>query len=231
MYRTSKILEGKIFILIRYFTKDPRVNRPKALIGRRAKEIKYDLLCVRERQTCLHRIKWLPLLTSVIAAIYFISFAPLYPYRALGQDEDASRPLVKCRLTTSKKKGGGGTREDDASVVAPNPSARSAVRRALGAKRNEKKKTGRSSPFKAAVDIVGHEEQHAELFQGNELHVPLIALAHAQPLEQGLRVHLGHLRTQQRSTRGYKLKTPARSVYQKYASMSSILLRDINLTC
>ena len=142
MYRTSKILEGKIFILIRYFTKDPRVNRPKALIGRRAKEIKYDLLCVRERQTCLHRIKWLPLLTSVIAAIYFISFAPLYPYRALGQDEDASRPLVKCRLTTSKKKGGGGTREDDASVVAPNPSARSAVRRALGAKRNEKKKQG-----------------------------------------------------------------------------------------
>lgn len=49
-----------------------------------------------------------------------------------------------------------------------------------------------NSRLKAAVHIVRHEQQHAELLQGNELHVTLIALAHLQPLKQGVRVHICH---------------------------------------
>lgn len=46
--------------------------------------------------------------------------------------------------------------------------------------------------FEAAVDIVWHKQQHAELLQGNELHIPLIALSHLQPLQQCVRVHVRH---------------------------------------
>lgn len=38
-------------------------------------------------------------------------------------------------------------------------------------------------PFKAAVHVVRHEQQHAKLLQGDELHVPLVALAHVEPLQ------------------------------------------------
>lgn len=46
--------------------------------------------------------------------------------------------------------------------------------------------------FEAAVNIVWHKQQHAELLQGNELHIPLIALSHLQPLQQCVRVHVRH---------------------------------------
>lgn len=46
--------------------------------------------------------------------------------------------------------------------------------------------------FEAAVDVVWHKQQHAELLQGNELHIPLIALSHLQPLQQCVRVHVRH---------------------------------------
>lgn len=36
-------------------------------------------------------------------------------------------------------------------------------------------------PFKAPIDIVRHEQKHAELFKGDELHVALVALPRQQP--------------------------------------------------
>lgn len=46
--------------------------------------------------------------------------------------------------------------------------------------------------FKAPVDVVGHEQQHAQLLEGDELHVALLALPHLQPLQQRLGVHVSH---------------------------------------
>ncbi len=46
--------------------------------------------------------------------------------------------------------------------------------------------------FEAAVNVVWHEQQHAELLQGDELHIPLITLSHLQPLQQCVRVHVRH---------------------------------------
>ena len=48
------------------------------------------------------------------------------------------------------------------------------------------------SRLEAAVDVVRHEQQHAELLQSDELHVALIALTHLQPLQQGVWVHVRH---------------------------------------
>lgn len=55
----------------------------------------------------------------------------------------------------------------------------------------ERSKT-ENSRLEAAVHVVGHEQQHAELLQSDELHVALVALTHLQPLQQGVRVHVGH---------------------------------------
>lgn len=49
-----------------------------------------------------------------------------------------------------------------------------------------------NSRLEAAVDVVRHEQQHAELLQSDELHVPLITLTHLQPLQQGVGVHIRH---------------------------------------
>ena len=60
--------------------------RVSAVIGRRKKERENTTCCVceRDRHSRLHRKKWLPLLYRLcIAAIYSISFAPVYLYRAL----------------------------------------------------------------------------------------------------------------------------------------------------
>ena len=46
--------------------------------------------------------------------------------------------------------------------------------------------------FEASVYIIGHEQEHAELFQGDELHVPLVAAAHLQPFQERLRIHVRH---------------------------------------
>lgn len=48
------------------------------------------------------------------------------------------------------------------------------------------------SRFKAAIDIIRHKQQHAELFQGNKLHVPLIPLSHLQPFQQCIWIYISH---------------------------------------
>lgn len=61
------------------------------------------------------------------------------------------------------------------------------------------------SPFEAPVDIIGHEEQHAELLQGDELHVSLFALTHLQPFQQRLRIYVRHhLKYKERKTLSVK---------------------------
>lgn len=70
--------------------------------------------------------------------------------------------------------GGGGQRQSGSSPPDPTPP-----------------KT-EDSRLKAAIHVVRHEQQHAELLQSDELHVPLIALTHLQPLQQGVWVHIRH---------------------------------------
>lgn len=48
-------------------------------------------------------------------------------------------------------------------------------------------------PFKTTVYIIRHKQKHAELFQGDELHVPLISETAAQPLEKSFGIWIGHL--------------------------------------
>ena len=52
-------------------------------------------------------------------------------------------------------------------------------------------------PFKASIDVVGHQEEHAELFQRHQLHVALghvlLAEAHRQAPEQRLWIDFGHV--------------------------------------
>lgn len=58
----------------------------------------------------------------------------------------------------------------------------------------EMKKKRQDLPFKTTIDIIGHEEKHAQLLQGDELHIPLITQAAAQPLQKSLRVWVSHLK-------------------------------------
>ena len=55
-----------------------------------------------------------------------------------------------------------------------------------------RKECPRRTTFEAAVDIVRHEQQHAKLLQGDQLHVALVPLPHLQPLEQRLWVDVRH---------------------------------------
>ena len=52
-------------------------------------------------------------------------------------------------------------------------------------------------PFKAAVYIVGHQEKHAELFEGHQLHVSLgqilLTKTHRQPFQKCFRIYFSHL--------------------------------------
>lgn len=58
--------------------------------------------------------------------------------------------------------------------------------------------TENNIPFKTPVDIIRHKKKHAELFQGNELHVPLISKTAAQPLKKSFRIWIGHLNKKKR---------------------------------
>ena len=49
------------------------------------------------------------------------------------------------------------------------------------------------TPLKTAINIIRHQQQHAELLQGNELHVSLISLTNLQPLKQCFRIHVSHI--------------------------------------
>ena len=50
----------------------------------------------------------------------------------------------------------------------------------------------RRTALEAPVHVVRHEEQHAELLQGDQLHVALVPGPHLEPLQEGLGINLGH---------------------------------------
>ncbi len=47
-------------------------------------------------------------------------------------------------------------------------------------------------PFETSIHVVWHQQQHTELLQGDQLHVPLITLAHLKPFQQSFWIHLRH---------------------------------------
>lgn len=65
----------------------------------------------------------------------------------------------------------------------------------MGSKKTQNPSRTHNGPhlrLKAAVHVVGHEQEHAELLESDELHVALVALPHLQPLQQRVRVHVRH---------------------------------------